>query len=104
MQEQEKTTVELVDRQMMRLSGVHNVDIFDEEKIKNFNKCVIVFAFHGEEYTDKEIKKIFDKYIVKFNDILNSKASIELISFPIISKEELKNEISRQVTIHYDNS
>lgn len=33
MQEQEKTTVELVDRQMMRLSGVHNVDIFDEEKI-----------------------------------------------------------------------
>lgn len=82
----------------------YSIEIFDEEKIKNFNKCVIVFAFHGEEYTDKEIKKFFDKYIVKFNDILNSKASVELISFPIISKEELKNEISRQVTIHYDNS
>ncbi len=36
MQEQEgrtKATLELVDRQMMRLSGVNNVDVFDEEKI-----------------------------------------------------------------------
>ena len=33
MQEQEKGTLELVDRQLMRLSGVNNVDVFDEEKI-----------------------------------------------------------------------
>ncbi len=33
MQEQEKGTLELVDRQLMRLSGVQNVDVFDEEKI-----------------------------------------------------------------------
>lgn len=33
MQEQEKASLELVDRQMMRLSGVNNVDVFDEEKI-----------------------------------------------------------------------
>ena len=32
MQEQEKGTLELVDRQLMRLSGVNNVDVFDEEK------------------------------------------------------------------------
>lgn len=28
-----RATLELIDRQMMRLSGVNNVDIFDEEKI-----------------------------------------------------------------------
>lgn len=33
MQEQEKGTLELIDRQLMRLSGVNNVDVFDEEKI-----------------------------------------------------------------------
>ncbi len=33
MQEQEKGTLELVDRQFMRLNGVQNVDVFDEEKI-----------------------------------------------------------------------
>lgn len=36
MQEQEhrnQVTLELIDRQMMRLNGVNNVDVFDEEKI-----------------------------------------------------------------------
>ena len=33
MQEQEKNTLELINRQLMRLSGVNNVDEFDEEKI-----------------------------------------------------------------------
>lgn len=28
-----RATLELIDRQMMRLSGVNNVDVFDEEKI-----------------------------------------------------------------------
>lgn len=33
MQETGKAGLELVDRQLMRLSGVNNVDVFDEEKI-----------------------------------------------------------------------
>lgn len=33
MQEQGKAGLELVDRQLLRLSGVNNVDVFDEEKI-----------------------------------------------------------------------
>lgn len=82
----------------------YTLEVFDENKIKDYHKCVIIFAFHGGEYKDEEIKKIFDNYIDKFNDALISKASVELISFPIISKEELKEEISRQVTSNYDNS
>ena len=33
MQEQEKAGLELIERQLMRLKGVNNVDEFDEEKI-----------------------------------------------------------------------
>lgn len=33
MQETEKTTLELIERQTMRLSGVQNVDVFDEARI-----------------------------------------------------------------------
>ncbi len=82
----------------------YNLKIFDDEKIKDFKKCVVVFAFHGKEYTDEEIKKIFDNYITKFKDALDSEVSIELISFPIISKEELKCEIARQVSNIYDDN
>ncbi len=33
MQEQEKAGLEMIERQLMRLRGVNNVDEFDEEKI-----------------------------------------------------------------------
>ena len=33
MQETEKATLELIERQTMRLSGVQNVDVFDEARI-----------------------------------------------------------------------
>ncbi len=79
----------------------YKLEIFDDEKLKKFKKCVVVFAFHGKEYSDEEITKILHKYTDKFNNLLNSELSIELISFPIISKEELKKEISKQVTIDY---
>lgn len=81
----------------------YSLEIFDDNKIDDLSKCVIVFAMHGEEYDDEEIRNILNNYVSKFFDILDSNVSIELISFPIISKEGLKDEISRQVTMHYDN-
>lgn len=81
----------------------YSLEIFDNNKIDELNKCVIVFAMHGEEYSDEKISNILNNYMSKFFEILDSNASIELISFPIVSKEGLKDEISRQVTMHYGN-
>lgn len=82
----------------------YGIEIFDNNKIEQFKKCIIIFAFHGKEYKTEEIKKIFENYNLKFAKIIGKEVYFELISFPILSKECLKNEIAKQVTLKYESN
>lgn len=78
--------------------------MFDEQSLKLYKKCIIIFAFHGEEYSNVEIHKIIESSISRFDKIFQSRLMFEIISFPILSKEDLKKELSRQVQEKYDDS
>lgn len=80
------------------------LEIFDENKLLDYKKCVIIFSLHGTEYTDEEIRIIFSSYYDKFTNALGSNIEFELISFPILSKNGLKKEISRQVQNLYEDN
>lgn len=81
----------------------YNIEIFDDDKIQEFDKCIIIFALHGTEYDDKDLKTIFNDFYDKFNQKL-ANISFEIISFPILSKDELKEEIAKQVAKKYEDN
>ena len=66
-----------------------------KKDLNNFNVEICVFILHGEEYLIDDIKKTIDSYNYKFNQ--QHSYTINFISFPIISKEELIKVISRGV-------
>lgn len=77
---------------------------FENEEIEKFKKCIIIFALNGREYIGEEIKAIVKLYESKFSAILGEGISFEILIFPIIDKEELKNKIAKQVSIDYENN
>lgn len=77
---------------------------FENEEIENFKKCIIIFALNGREYIEEEIKEIVKVYESKFSAIFGEGINFEILIFPIIDKEELKNQIAKQVSIDYENN
>ena len=81
MQEQGKAGLELVDRQLLRLSGVNNVDVFDV--FNNIEECKKSVAFKityqdiSKTLTDEEVTKSFENIIScvskEYNGVLRNK-------------------------------
>lgn len=85
------------------LKNNYSLEIFEKKDIDNYDKCILIFAFHGTEYQESDIQKIINKYEPKFKKILGSNIGFEILDFPVIDKEELKDNISKKVSDCYES-
>ena len=72
-------------------------DILNKNELEKFEKHIVVFILHGEEYKDDEIKTILINSRNKVEKEIDEKIKIQIISFPIIKKDKLKERIAYKV-------
>ncbi len=76
-------------------------DIIEKEELEKFSKKILIFLLHGKEYETSEILEILKKKIEGLKNVTNDNIDFEIISFPIIDKNSLKNKIAWKVE-NYD--
>lgn len=77
--------------------NIDDINVINGSNISSYEMKIIIFILHGNEFNDQDIVSV----ILKYNDRLKkvfSSISYEIVCFPIIDKEGLKEEISRLVS------
>lgn len=79
-------------------NGYENyLDIINRDELEKFEKHIVVFVLHGEEYKDDEIKKILINSRSRIKKDIDEQVKIKIISFPILKKNKLKERIAYKV-------